>query len=549
MNSIIFNKWRLLTGRVTGLRHRLAEISALAICLQLIAITFPMFTQWAIDSSISTGDKEILEIVILTFAFAVIFKLLLEVVYGWSSITLETQFGLQWSMKFMRHLIKLPVDWFDRHQTGDVISRYQSLQAIQSAITSKLAETLIDAVFLTLSLIIIIIYSIKLSAIALGATAVYIAIRLISFRKIRKFTLLQIGSDAEIQTTFIENIQCMQTIKISGIESQRAEKWIAALLKSTHNHISLKKSALILSSLHSAVQGFETLLILGIGATSVIDKNITLGMLIAFIAYKTEFSSRSQRVINNFVDFSMLRIHIDRLSDVLLKERENLTPLTNIGQNYEENIDFEVLELININFRHAENSPWILNNINLKITKGEHIVITGPTGCGKSTLAKIILGLIKPSSGQLRINGRTIDEMGLKKWRSHFAAVMQDDQLFAASITENITHSDSFDREKMTHVSKIAQIEDDISAMPCGYQTILQPLGSNLSGGQRQRLSIARALYKNTPIIVFDEATSHLDAATEKNLNDAIKPLPVTLISIAHRTETIKTATREFKLV
>lgn len=541
-------KWAQLTGPITGLTQRLGEISAVAICLQLVVITFPLFTQWVIDSSIATGDRELLNVIIFTFAFAIIFQLLSEITSGWASITLETQLGLQWSVKFMRHLTRLPLGWYDRHQTGDVMSRLQSLQAIQTAISSKLVETLIDVIFLSISLIIIIIYSPQLSAITLAATAIYIAIRLISFKQIRRFTQTQISNDAEMQTIFIENIQCMQTIKISSIENQRTKKWIDALLQSTNNHISLKKFALALSSAHSAAQGFETVLILGIGAVAVIDKQLTLGMLMAFVAYKTEFSNRAQKVVNNLVDFSMLKIHTDRLSEVLLATPEKISPENSEFSSQDEQNTFKKLELINICFRFNEHEKWILKNINLTINAGEHLVITGPTGCGKSTLSRIILGLTKPTSGEVKINGKTIDQMGLTQWRSYFSAVMQNDQLFATTIAENITHSKHIDEEKIFHASKIAQIDKDIFAMASGLHTILQPLGSNLSGGQRQRLSIARALYKNSPILVFDEATSHLDMATERNLNQSIKQLPVTIISIAHRPESIKAATREFSL-
>ncbi len=547
MELIYKNRWKLLTGEILGLKQRLAEVSLLAICLQLITITLPLFTQWVIDSTISTGDKDLLKIILSTFIFALIFQIILEITLAWTNITIEAQFGTQWSIKVTRHLLRLPLKWFELHQTGDVISRVQSQQAIQIAITTKLTETFIDALFLTASIIIISLYSLKLTAIALIATIIYIIIRLISFTRIREYSQAQIGSDAALQTILIENLQCMQTIKISGIESQRTAKWIAALLASTFNGISIKKFGLAISALHNTIQGVESILILGIGATLVIDKELSLGMLMAFVAYKTEFATRAQRVVDNVVEFVMLKVHVDRLSGILHTAPEKITPKIN-STEVDQSLEFQKIELIDISFRYGDNDPWILKNLSLTIHSGEHVAITGPTGCGKSTLAKIILGLVNPTSGQIMINGKSIEEIGLDNWRKYFAAVMQNDHLFSASIAENITHSENFDILALKEALDIAQMGGEISAMAEGYQTLLQPMGSNLSGGQRQRISIARAIYKNSPVLLFDEATSHLDMATENALNQAIKRLPITVISIAHRAETIKAATREFKM-
>lgn len=540
-------RWKLLTGKIYGLKQRLVEVSLLAICLQLITITLPLFTQWVIDSAISAGDKDFLKIILFTFAFTLIFQVILEITSAWTSITIETQFGTQWSLKVTRHLLRLPLKWFDLHQTGDVISRIQSQQAIQIAITTKLTQTFIDAVFLTASLIIISLYSLTLTAVALVATIIYIVIRLVSFTSIREYSQLQIGNDAALQTILIENLQCMQTIKISGIESRRTEKWTTALLASTFNGISIKKFSLAISALHNTIQGAESILILGIGATLVIDKELSLGMLMAFVAYKTEFAIRAQRVVDNVVEFAMLKVHVDRLSGILHIAPENITPEA-ASAGTDESPEFQNIELIDVSFRYGDNDPWIINKLSLTIQSGEHIAITGPTGCGKSTLAKIILGLVSPTSGQIRINGKSIEDIGLKNWRKYFAAVMQNDHLFSATIAENIAHSENCDISALNKALDIAQMGREISSMTEGFHTLLQPMGSNLSGGQRQRISIARAIYKNSPILLFDEATSHLDMATEKALNDAIKRLPITVISIAHRAETIKAATREFKM-
>lgn len=201
--------------------------------------------------------------------------------------------------------------------------------------------------------------------------------------------------------------------------------------------------------------------------------------------------------------------------------------------------------LKNVKFRYADGEPWVLNGVNLTITAGQSIALVGPSGCGKTTLCKIILGLLKPTEGEVLIDQIPITQLGLSAYRQLVGTVMQEDVLLAGSISDNIAFFDSHSNQmQVEQCAKAAAIHQDIVAMPMGYQTLVGDMGSSLSGGQKQRVLLARALYKQPKILALDEATSHLDIDNEQRVNQALSQLSLTRIMVAHRPETISAAER-----
>jgi ATP-binding cassette subfamily B protein RaxB len=269
-----------------------------------------------------------------------------------------------------------------------------------------------------------------------------------------------------------------------------------------------------------------------------LDGKFSAGMLIAFIAYADQFTSRVAGLIDKWVDFSMLKLHAERVADIALTEPEQMAATAWNGTVPEASI-----ELRNVSFRYADGEPWILKNCNLRIEPGESVAIVGPSGCGKSTLAKVVLGLLQPQEGEVRFGGTDIRKLGLDNYRQWVGAVMQDDQLFAGSIADNISFFDPGAAPmRIEEAARAAAIHDDISLMPMGYQSLVGDMGSSLSGGQKQRVILARALYRKPKLLVLDEATSNLDIERERQVNTVINRLKVTRLVIAHRPETVASA-------
>jgi ATP-binding cassette subfamily B protein RaxB len=258
-------------------------------------------------------------------------------------------------------------------------------------------------------------------------------------------------------------------------------------------------------------------------------------MLIAFIAYADQFISRAAALIDKGIDFRMLKLHAERLADIASSAPEPADEPGWVGDPADASI-----ELRDVSFRYADGEPWILRNCSLRVESGASVAIAGPSGCGKTTLAKIMLGLLEPDEGEVLFGGIPIRKLGLGRYRARVAAVMQDDQLFAGSIADNICFFDPQPNwDLIAAAATTAAIHADIAAMPMGYQTLVGDMGSSLSGGQRQRVILARALYRCPQLLVLDEATSHLDIERERLVNTAIQQIRITRVVIAHRAATV----------
>jgi ATP-binding cassette subfamily B protein RaxB len=293
--------------------------------------------------------------------------------------------------------------------------------------------------------------------------------------------------------------------------------------------------------MNGLIFGIERVCIIWLGALLVLEKQFSVGMLFAFLAYKDQFSSRLAALIDRAFEIKTLRVHGDRIADIVFTAPE---PEQKSG-----NIDLDRLtpsiELKNICFRYSNNDPWVLQDINCKIEAGECVALTGPSGCGKTTLVKIILGLIAPTKGEILIGGTPLDAIGPQQYRRLAATVMQDDTLFSGTIGENISFfCPDVDDEFVSVCATRAAIHKEIVRMPMKYNSVLGNIGSSLSGGQRQRILLARALYQRPKILVLDEATSHLDLGNEESINEYIKEINLTRIIVAHRPETIAVADR-----
>jgi ATP-binding cassette subfamily B protein RaxB len=285
----------------------------------------------------------------------------------------------------------------------------------------------------------------------------------------------------------------------------------------------------------------ERVIVIWLAALAVLDARFSVGMMFAFISYKDQFSQRIASLIDKLFEMRMLRLHAERVADIVLTEAEQ--------EHRDAEIDLErvapSIELRNLAFRYADSEPDVLKDLNLSISAGEWIAITGPSGCGKTTLVKLLLGLLEPTAGEILIDGVRPNRIGLRNYRRLFGTVMQDDQLFSGSVADNIAFFDPVpDQEHLEACAKLAAIHMEIVAMPMGYSSMVGDLGSVFSGGQKQRILLARALYKNPKILVLDEATSHLDIGNEQLVNAAIKQIAMTRIVVAHRPETIASAQR-----
>jgi ATP-binding cassette subfamily B protein RaxB len=542
-------KFTQLWSSMSGLKSGLIKLIALSLVLQLFSLMAPYYMQWVVDEVLVSFDESLLTVLAIGFALIAIISVVTNAVRSWLILRLSSLLSMQMGVNLLRHLLRLPMSYFETRHIGDIVSRFGSLAQVRERITTGFVETLVDGVMAITVLIMMLIYSVKLTAVVLAAIILYTLVRLALYRSLHQATEEMIQNSAKEQSNFLENIRGMQTIKLFGNESQRQGLWQNRYAEVINSEIRLGRLNISFESFNKLLFGLENVLVIYFAAMMVMANSLSVGMVLAFIAYKGQLTSRFGNLIEQIIQFKMMRLHLDRIADIALTEQE---------ANREGEVSFTHTEhgkptgdltLENICFSYSDEQAPILTNINLSLKSGDSIAITGPSGAGKTTLMKIMLGLLQPTSGKILLDGKDITQVGLKNYRKHIAAVMQDDTLLTGSIADNISFFDPQPNYlKVEQCAHVAAIHNDITKMTMAYNSLVGDMGSNLSGGQIQRLLLARALYQSPCVLFMDEATSHLDKDNEAKISEQIQHLPITRIMIAHRQETINMAEQVYQL-
>jgi ATP-binding cassette, subfamily B, bacterial CvaB/MchF/RaxB len=536
-----------LIGRVRGFLPSLTQVLILSLVLEAFALGGPLFMQWIVDQVVVARDADLLTTLAIGFGMLLILQQVFGVARAWVMLSINTAINVQWQSSIFTHLLRLPVEYFQKRHLGDIVSRTGSIGEIQRVLTSAFVETLFDGVMMVLTLVMMFIYSPNLTWIAIVAIALYLLIRIVWYQPLYLATQESIVRGALVSSHYLETIRGVRAIKLFSRQPERQAAWQTLLVAQTNAGLRIQKLDLFYRITRTTLSGGFNILLLWVGTRQILDGTLSVGMLMAFLAYRSQFDSRLSELIGKYFDFKMLSLHAERLADVVLTSPEPAAPLLleQTGSADKE----RPIELQNIQFRYSEQDPWVLQGLFIRIEAGQSVAIVGGSGCGKSTLAALLLGVYKPQEGSILIGGVALDRLGLAQWRSLVGTVMQDDTLFAGSVADNISFFDAKpDYEWMAECARVACIHSDIESMAMGYQTLVGDMGTVLSGGQKQRVLLARALYKRPRILILDEATSHLDIQREALVNQAIAQLNMTRIIIAHRPETIGAAQRVVEL-
>lgn len=530
-------------GEIRGLWKSFGQILILALVLEIFSLISPFFMQWVIDHAIVSADFNLLTTLAIGFGLLIVLSSLISLLQAWVVMHMATTLNVQWKANIFHHLVNLPTSFFQKRHLGDIISRFSSIDAIQRTLTTSFITAILDGLMTIFTLILMFIYSVKLAWIVVITMLLYASIRWIWYYPLRRATEDQIVHAAKQNTHFMETIRGIKTIKQFEKQDYRQTTWLALFINQINSELTTQKLNLMFEFLNKLLFGLQNIIIIWIGATLTIKGEFTVGILMAFIAYKNQFGSRVSSLINKLVEVKMLNLHGERLADIVLTDQE-------ISNSYLHSPELPEQKKIGVDvrslkFRYSEDEPWIIHGINFNIPEGQSVAIVGSTGCGKSTLINLLLGNLKPERGEIKIGGQNITKIGSNTLKQFIAYVAQDDMLFAGSILENISFFDDIiQQEWVEKCARMASIHDEIMMMPMGYQTLVGDMGNILSGGQKQRILLARALYRKPKILFLDEATSHLDIVKEKEINDMIKSLNITRIIIAHRPETISSVDR-----
>jgi len=529
-----------LIGPVRGLKRSLAQIVVLALALEAFVLASPFLLQWVVDDVVVTNDRDLLLTLGIGFGLLVLLQAMAAALRSWSVLHLSATLNLQWLGNVFAHLMRLPVAWFEKRHAGDVWSRFSAVQTIQKTLTTHFVEALLDGLLVVATLAMMFFYSATLTAVALAAVAAYGVLRWAFFRPLRQATEETLVHEAQQASHFLESLRAVQSIKLFNRQSDRQARFMNRVVDAMNAGIATRKLELMFSVLHRLLFGVERVAVVWIGALLVMDQRFSVGMLFAFIAFKEQFAQRVSALIDKGVELRMLRLQGERLADIVLAAPED-AGLPRLAERAPE----PRIEVRGASFRYADNEGDVLHGVNLTIEPGESLAIVGPSGGGKTTLLKVMLGIHAPQSGEVRIGGVALAQLGLAQWRSMVGTVMQDDALIAGSVIDNISFFDAApDFEWVIECARLAAVHEEVEAMPMGYHTLIGDQGSSLSGGQKQRLLLARAFYKRPQVLLLDEATSALDIERERIVNANIRKLNLTRVIVAHRPETIASAAR-----
>src|SRR5579875_80451 len=532
-----------LTGRIAGLKRSLSQVFVLAAMLELLVLVSPLFLQLSVDKVIAARHPSLLVLLGSGFALVVVMQALLGGLRSWTTLYFGTSLKLQWYTNIFSHLLKLPVSFFEQRYFGDILSRFDGAEAVQRTLTNNFVETLLDGIISVFVLVVMALYSIKLALIVLGAVLLYVVLRNVAYGSLRGLSEEQIIRMAKQQSFLIETLRGIRTIKVFGRENRRQTLWMNLVVDNTNAQIAAERVGILLKSVNTLIFGLQWVAVVWYGAARVLNGEFTVGMLFAFVAYQGQFTTRVSTLVDRLFELRMLSLQIQRLADIALEKPETgareLPPATTQGA---------AIEVRSLSFRYSDTDRWLLENVSFCVDPGECVAITGPSGAGKSTLLKLIAGLLSPQKGTVAIGGHSLAE-GLAAVPGRVGFVLQDDSLFGGTIADNISFAaDEADMSRVEACARMACLHDEIQAMPMRYNTIIGDMGGALSGGQQQRLLLARALYSQPSILILDEATSHLDIATEQAIAAMLADLKITRVFAAHRPETVAIASRVIAL-
>lgn len=536
-----------LWTRVSGLKRAIVQILALSLLLQLFALAGPFYLQLAIDTALPAFDTNLLTALALGFAGLTLLNLITTGIRQFALLILGNALGYQLVANLFRHLIRLPMSYFEKRHTGDVISRFESTLPITEILSKGVISVVIDGLMALATLALMALYSPMLAGVVLAALLLYILLRWAWFGTLQASNVNLIAARAAESSTMIETVRGMAAIKLFAREGDRQRLWQHKRADVVNANIRLGKLQAWFDVANAAVLGLENILFVYLAVRLAIKAEMTVGMIFAFQSYKQQFLTAGLNLVGKAVEFKMLDVHMDRIADIALTQPEAQTPMT---PNDEPKPLSGHLVLQGLRFAYGQGEPEVLRGVDLRVEPGETLAIIGPSGGGKTTLLKIMLGLHEASSGEMLVDGEPLARYGLGRYRRQIAAVMQEDVLYAGSLAENISFLDvETDMERVHAAAKAACIHDEIMAMPMGYESLVGDMGSTLSGGQKQRVLLSRALYQQPRILFMDEGTAHLDVRTEAAVNASISALGVTRVIIAHRPETIRMAERVVALV
>jgi ABC-type bacteriocin/lantibiotic exporter with double-glycine peptidase domain len=506
----------------SGLLSRILLTSAL---VQLFALGLPALTGALADRVVPRGDYRLLLVLGVGMASLIVFQFLASMVRSYLLLHLRTELDARMTLGFVEHMVELPYVFFQRRSAGDLMNRLNSNTTIREMLTSLVA----------LYLLLLFLVNVPLGLLVLGLGLLQVFVFAWTWRRQSELMARGLEASARSEAYQVEFLTGMETLKAMGGEHRAVDRWSGMFVDVLN--VSLERGRLnaVVDSLMSALRMGAPLVILCFGAWQVLRGELSLGTMLALNAVAMGFLGPLGNLVSTMMQLQLLGSYLDRLHDVL-----DTPPEQPVGKARRAHTLQGRISLEKVSFRYGSNAPLVTRDVSVDIQPGQLVAIVGRSGAGKSTLANLLLGIYLPTSGRILYDGTDLTELELRSLRQQVGIVLQNPALFSASIRSNITLADpTLPLESVVEAARLAQLHEEILAMPMGYESLLLDRGTSLSGGQRQRLALARALVRKPSILLLDEATSALDAITESKVHQELAAIKCTRIVIAHRLSTV----------
>lgn len=519
-------------------RTPLLHVLVASLFVQIFALIAPMFFQVTVDKVLAHRSYSTLIVLVIGLAAVGLFDVILQYLRTYALAHTANRIDVELGQRLFRHLLSLPLTYFETRPAGQTVARIRELETIRSFLTGQALFSGLDLIFTVIFIAVLFAYSSTLAWIVVASIPLYVAVGVLLRPALKDRIDEKFDRGAESQQLLVESVLGVQTLKAAAVEPVVAAQWeekLAAYVQSAFSAIVLSAKGQNIIQYINKVTSAALLLF---GAQAVINGELTVGALVAFNMIAGQVSQPILRLSQLWQDFQQVQISVARLADILNSPQEPRPANGVMLPPPKGAVTFK-----SVSFRYSPDGPDILKDINLAIRPGEVIGIVGPSGSGKSTLTKLVQRFYIPSQGQVLVDGQDISQIDPAWLRSNIGVVLQENMLFNRSIHDNICLvNPAMPRENAIRLAKLSGADEFISKMPKGYDTHIEERGANLSGGQRQRLAIARALATNPPMLILDEATSALDYESEKiilaNMREIVRGR--TVIIIAHRLATVR---------
>ena len=519
------------------------QLLALSATIQLLGTATPLFTALLVDRIVPRRDYGLLLTVAAALVTVAAFSTLFTFVRSRLMVEVMSRIDARLTVSFVDHLMELPFSFLQNRSSGDLMLRMNSHVQIRNALTSTAFSAVLDGLFVLSYLVLMLLTDLVITGLVVLLGVLRIAVFFITRVRQRDLVTKSIQRQADARSYQVRMLSGMEALKSMGAERQVARKWTDLFVHELNVGIEQNRLNAAVGAVNGALSSFGMILVLVVGAQRVLDGHLSLGIMLAMNAFAAGFLGPLSSLVGTITSIYLVGSYVDRIEDIIETEPERAKASSSSAAP--EAPDLGEIALEEVSFRYNDNSPYVLNGLSLQITSGEFVAFVGRSGAGKSTVAKLLLGLYAPTKGHVLYSGTDLGSLDVREVRRQIGTVTQTHWYAADSVRENIALGNpEMTLAEVMDAARLAGIHDEIARLPLGYDTMLYDGGFLMSGGQMQRLALARAVANNPPVLLLDEATSHLDTRLEAQIQERLSRLSCTRIVIAQRLNTVRDADR-----